>query len=48
MEEIKELIKRIEVEINKTPTSDLRNLLCDCNIILQSHILNATNDIQSK
>jgi len=37
MEEITELIKRVEVEINKTPTGELRNLLCDVNIVL--HLL---------
>lgn len=36
MEEINELVKRIETEINKTPTGDLRNLLCDANIIIQT------------
>ncbi len=30
------LIKRIEDEINKTPTSELRNLLCDINILIQT------------
>jgi len=29
------LIKRIEESILETPTGDLRNLLCDVNIILQ-------------
>lgn len=33
--EIKELIGRIESEINRTPTGDLRNLLCDTNIAIQ-------------
>ena len=36
MENIKELIKRIEVEINKTPSGELRNLLCDINIVIQA------------
>lgn len=35
---MKELIKRIESEINKTPTGELRNLLCDANIAIQSLI----------
>ena len=34
--EIKELLLRIESEIAKTPTSDLRNLLCDANIVIRS------------
>jgi len=33
MEEIQKIIEKLEVEINKTPTSELRNLLCDINII---------------
>lgn len=40
MKEIQELIKRVEVEINKTPTGDLRNLLCDANIVLHQQALN--------
>lgn len=40
MKEIQELIKRVEVEINKTPTGDLRNLLCDTNIVLHQQALN--------
>lgn len=40
MKELKELIKRVETEINKTPTSELRNLLCDVNIELQNQALN--------
>ncbi len=40
MKEIQELIKRVEVEINKTPTGELRNLLCDANIVLQQQALN--------
>lgn len=36
MEGTEELIKRLETEINKTPTGDLRNLLCDANIVIQS------------
>ena len=40
MKEIQELIKRVEVEINKTPTGELRNLLCDTNIVLQQQALN--------
>lgn len=34
MKETQELLDRIEVEINKTPTGKLRNLLCDVNIVL--------------
>lgn len=34
--EITELTKRLEVEISNTPTGDLRNLLCDVNIMLQT------------
>lgn len=40
MKEIQKLIKRVEVEINKTPTGELRNLLCDANIVLQQQALN--------
>ena len=32
--EVKKLITRVETEINKTPTGELRNLLCDVNMIL--------------
>jgi hypothetical protein len=39
MKELQELIKRIESEIAKTPTGELRNLLCDANIMLQSKML---------
>lgn len=38
--EIQKLIKRLEVEIDKTPTGDLRNLLCDVNIMLHQQALN--------
>jgi hypothetical protein len=40
MKELQELIKRVEVEINKTPSGELRNLLCDANITLQKQALN--------
>ena len=40
MEELKELIKRLEAEINETPTGKLRELLCDANILLQNKALN--------
>jgi len=40
MKEIQELIKRVEAEISKTPTGELRNLLCDANIVLQQQALN--------
>jgi hypothetical protein len=36
MNETQELIKRVELEILKTPTGELRNLLCDVNIMLQT------------
>ena len=37
MKEIVEgLVKRLEVEISGTPTGELRNLLCDTNIIIQT------------
>lgn len=36
---MKDLIKRLEHEINKTPTNELRNLLCDINIILHQSLL---------
>lgn len=38
--EREKLVKRIENEINKTPTGELRNLLCDVNITIQT--LNST------
>jgi len=34
-EQIEELIKRLDKEINKTPTGELRNLLADANICLR-------------
>ncbi len=40
MKELQKLIKKVEVEINKTPTGELRNLLCDANIVLQQQALN--------
>lgn len=43
MKELHELIKRLEVEINKTSTGELRNLLCDVNIMLQQQVLNTIN-----
>ena len=39
MEATNELIKRIENEINKTPTGELRNLLCDANVLIQYQLL---------
>ena len=36
MKELEELVERIEIEINKTPTGELRNLLCDVNIMIQA------------
>jgi hypothetical protein len=35
-EEINELVKRLEAEISNTPTGELRNLLCDANIMIQA------------
>ena len=35
-EQIKNVVGRLGVEINKTPTGELRNLLTDANILLQS------------
>ena len=35
MKEIEKLIKKTEVEINKIPSGELRNLLCDLNIVIQ-------------
>ena len=34
--EITELVKRLEAEISNTPTGELRNLLCDVNITIQT------------
>lgn len=34
--EISELVKRLEAEISNTPTGELRDLLCDANITIQS------------
>ena len=33
--EIVELTSKIEREISKTPTGELRNLLCDANIVIR-------------
>lgn len=44
--EIVKLINRIESEIGKTPTGELRNLLCDTNIMI--HTLNKLIDTQKK
>ena len=35
-EQIETLVNRLESEINKTPTSELRNLLTDANVLLQA------------
>ena len=35
-EQIENLTKRLEVEINKTPSGDLRNILTDANVLLQA------------
>ena len=40
MKEIKKLLSRLEMEISKTPTSDLRNLLCDANIVIRELLSN--------
>ncbi|KKN88734.1 hypothetical protein LCGC14_0246250 [marine sediment metagenome] len=45
-EQIEEVTKRLEIEINRTPTGKLRELLCDANILLQA--LNSGNDSTSK
>jgi len=39
MKELEGLIKRLEAEINETPSGELRNLLCDANILLQKNSL---------
>ena len=39
MKELQDLIKRVEAEINETPSGNLRNLLCDANITLQKQAL---------
>ena len=39
MKELRDLIKRVEAEINETPYGNLRNLLCDANILLQKQAL---------
>ena len=39
MNKLQDLIKKVEVEINKTPSGELRNLLCDANILLQTQAL---------
>jgi len=38
------LIKNLEIEINKTPTGYLRNLLCDANILIQSQQKNVYSE----
>lgn len=43
MKEIIELIKRLEIEIEKTPTGELRNLLCDVNIVIHHKALDDVN-----
>jgi hypothetical protein len=35
-EQIETLTKRLEAEINKTPSGDLRNLLTDANVLIQA------------
>lgn len=35
-EQIENLVNRLEDEINNTPTSELRNLLTDANVLLQA------------
>ena len=45
MEATNELIKRIENEINKTPTGELRNLLCDANVLIQYQLLKEKSSI---
>ena len=43
IKEKQDLIKRLELEISKTPTGELRNLLCDLNIILQHQLWHQKN-----
>lgn len=40
MDEIQELIERVETKIVTTPTGGLRDLLCDINIVLHQQIIN--------
>lgn len=42
------LIKKLEAEINKTQTGELRNLLCDANITLQDLLQVGKSDIKNK
>lgn len=44
--EVISLINKLEVEINKTPTGNLRNLLCDINIVL--HLSKNQKDVLKK
>lgn len=46
MKKDESIIKKIEAEINKTPTGVLRNLLCDLNIAVQSQQLKLKETIQ--
>ena len=43
--EMIELVKRVEAEISKTPTGELRNLLCDVNIMMQTLNMHNSNII---
>jgi len=45
MEMKTELIKRLESEINATPTGETRELLTDINILLQSSVIIESNRI---
>lgn len=45
MKTIQELIKRVEDAISKTPSGELRNLLCDINIVLQYQLSHASEII---
>lgn len=42
MDDIQKLIKRVETEISTTPTGDIRDLLCDINIVLHQQIINVS------
>lgn len=46
MEEIESTIKKVEIEINKTPTGVLRNLLCDLNIVVLTQQLQLKETIK--
>lgn len=45
---MKKLLERLDLEINKTPTGDLRNLLCDVNIALMSGMEDAYDIVEKE